>query len=132
MKKTILLFIIISFIITFVIPNLSYSGTIVEDVGIAVGTRKGKEGYGPDRRKADVTIKWQNNTGKTVKATKFIIRIKKYYGLRSVDSYCKFELKSNKIVRDKQSVSQRWNDLWCDVYDWSHLGYIMDNIEITY
>jgi hypothetical protein len=104
----------------------------IKDVEIAVGTRKGNQGYGLDRRKADVTIKWKNNSGKIIKSTLFKFGIRKNAGLLSIREFCTFELKSNKKMKIGQAVSQRWDDLLCSVFDWPHLSYRVDNVEITF
>jgi|GEM_PF-6932906 len=104
----------------------------IKDVEIAVGTRKGNQGYGPDRRKADVSLKWKNTSSKTIKSTVFSFGIRRNAGLSSIYEFCTFELKSNKKINNGQTVSQRWNDLWCTVFDWPHLSYRVEKVTITF
>ena len=82
-------------------PLPASNSSIIKNVEIAVGTRKGKEGYGPDRRKADVIIKWQNTSGKTIKSTIFNISIRQYSAFLSDIKFCNFELKSDKLINKR-------------------------------
>ena len=128
-----MLFFIVFFCLTsFALCASDHCAVKIKDVQIAVGTRKGNQGYGPDRRKADLTIKWKNTSDKIIKSTSFKFGIRKNAGLSSIHEFCTFELKSNKTIKVGQSASQRWDDLWCYVFDWPHLSYRVDNVVINF
>ncbi|MEN6468556.1 MAG: hypothetical protein ABFD45_06355 [Smithella sp.] len=111
---------------------------IISDVSINVANRKPGQGWGPDRRYANVSMKWKNISGKVIKKISYNFKMPLFDGLRSSPhNYRKHILESNKTVKNGMTSSKTWSylyggDGYKESYDWPRMGYIIEQVYIDF